>query len=155
MGSPPAGIAFNTTTRVISGTPTVAGTGTITIRASNSEGNADWTVAYTIAAPAPRAPAIPAAPTLTILGPTSIRGVGVAPDPGTEPIDSYDWRYKPTDDSLWTDRLNQTNLTQEFTGLVDGTEYEVQFRATNSVGGFSLLPVSHRHTPNGIWFRVI
>ena len=149
QGSAPAGIAFNTTTRVISGTPTVAGTGIITIRASNSEGNADWTVAYTTAAPAPRAPAIPAAPTLTILGPTSIQAVGVAPDPGTEPIDSYDWRYKPTAGSLWTDRLNQTNLTQEFTGLVDGTEYEVQFRATNSVGD-SLYSTSATTTPQTV-----
>ena len=42
----PAGIAFNTTSRVLSGTPTAAGTGTITIRATNSEGSDDWTVAY-------------------------------------------------------------------------------------------------------------
>ena len=47
QGSLPAGISFNTTTRVISGTPTAAGSGTITIRASNSEGNDDWTVDYT------------------------------------------------------------------------------------------------------------
>ena len=51
QGSLPAGIAFNTTTRVISGTPTAVGSGTITIRASNSEGNADWTVDYTTTAP--------------------------------------------------------------------------------------------------------
>ena len=49
VGTPPAGIAFNTTTRVISGTPTVAGSGTIRIRASNSVDTADWTVAYTVA----------------------------------------------------------------------------------------------------------
>ena len=49
-GSLPAGLAFDTTTRVISGTPTTAGSGTITIRASNSEGHADWTVAYTTSA---------------------------------------------------------------------------------------------------------
>ena len=51
QGSLPAGIAFNTTTRVISGTPTAVGSGTITIRATNSEGNADWTVDYTTTAP--------------------------------------------------------------------------------------------------------
>ena len=55
VGSLPAGIAFDTTTRVISGTPNVAGSGTITIRASNSEGNADWTVDFvtTLALTAP------------------------------------------------------------------------------------------------------
>ena len=46
VGSLPAGISFNTTTRVISGTPTAVGSGTITIRATNSEGNDDWTVDY-------------------------------------------------------------------------------------------------------------
>ena len=59
QGTLPDGIAFNTATRVISGTPTTAGTGTITIRASNSEGHADWTVGYTIKA-------VAAAPTVTI-----------------------------------------------------------------------------------------
>ena len=49
-GSLPAGIAFDTGTRVISGTPSATGSGTITIRATNSEGMADWTVTYTTAA---------------------------------------------------------------------------------------------------------
>ena len=48
-GSLPAGLSFNASTRTISGTPTSTGSGTITIRATNSEGSADWTVAYAIA----------------------------------------------------------------------------------------------------------
>ena len=56
VGSLPAGIAFNTLTRVISGTPTGTGSGTITIRATNSQGTADWTVAYTTAATVPAQP---------------------------------------------------------------------------------------------------
>ena len=47
-GSLPAGLSFNPSTRTISGTPTSVGSGTITVRATNSEGSADWTVAYTI-----------------------------------------------------------------------------------------------------------
>ena len=50
VGSLPSGINFNTGTRVISGTPGSTGSGTIRIRATNSEGSDDWTVAYTIAA---------------------------------------------------------------------------------------------------------
>ena len=50
VGAIPAGIAFNTTTRVISGTPTAVSSGTITIRATNSEGSDDWTVSYTTSA---------------------------------------------------------------------------------------------------------
>ena len=53
VGSLPAGISFNTSSRVISGTPTATGNGTIRIRATNSEGTADWTVTYTTAAAPP------------------------------------------------------------------------------------------------------
>ena len=49
VGALPAGITFSTSSRVISGTPTVVGSGAITIRSTNSEGADDWTVAYTIA----------------------------------------------------------------------------------------------------------
>ena len=51
VGSTPAGITFNTATRVISGAPTAVGSGTIAIRATNSEGSDDWTVTYATAAP--------------------------------------------------------------------------------------------------------
>ena len=47
VGSLPRGIAFDTSTRVISGTPTRVGSGTITIRATNAAGSDDWTVTYT------------------------------------------------------------------------------------------------------------
>ena len=46
VGSPPTGISFSPSTRVISGTPTATGSGTLTIRATNAEGSDDWTVAY-------------------------------------------------------------------------------------------------------------
>ena len=53
----PNGLTFDTSTRTIAGTPTAAGRGTITVRASNSQGNADWTVAYAFtAAPPPAQP---------------------------------------------------------------------------------------------------
>ena len=47
QGSLPTGINFNASTRVISGTPATVGSGTIRIRASNSQGNAAWTVTFT------------------------------------------------------------------------------------------------------------
>ena len=50
FGSLPAGLAFNTSTRVISGTPAEVGSGTITIRARNSAGSDDWTVDYSFVA---------------------------------------------------------------------------------------------------------
>ena len=55
VGTLPGGISFNTTSRVLSGTPTTVGTGTISIRATNSEGTDDWTASYSFVA-APFAP---------------------------------------------------------------------------------------------------
>ena len=113
----PAGIAFDTTTRVISGTPTATGNGTITIRATNSEGDADWTITYATTAPA-SAPSRPDAPTLTVDSDTQITAVGVAPNNGGDTITSYDWRYRETGPlGPWLNRFDQTNLTQIFTGL--------------------------------------
>ena len=51
VGSLPAGIIFIGLLQTISGTPTVAGSGTITIRATNIVGTADWTVDYAFAHP--------------------------------------------------------------------------------------------------------
>ena len=51
VGGTPGGIGFDPLTRRFSGTPTAAGTGTLRVRATNSEGFADWTRAYTTTAP--------------------------------------------------------------------------------------------------------
>ena len=50
VGSLPAGLNFSTSTRRITGTPTVAGSGTIRIRATNTQGSDDWTATYSFAA---------------------------------------------------------------------------------------------------------
>ena len=63
-----AGVSFDTATRVISfdEDAIVAGSGTITIRATNTEGTADWTVDYAFAGGDAEAP------TVTITAPTAI-----------------------------------------------------------------------------------
>ena len=145
-GSLPAGIAFDTATRVISGTPTATGFGTITIRATNSAGDADWTVDYTISAPA-SAPSRPAAPTLTVDSDTQITAVGVAPNNGGDTITSYDWRHRITSPlGAWVNRSNVSNLTQAFTGLEAGRTYRFQFRATNSIGDSAYSPSANATT---------
>ena len=145
-GSLPAGIAFDTGTRVISGTPTATGFGTITIRATNSAGDADWTVDYTISAPA-SAPSRPAAPTLTVDSDTQITAVGVAPNDGGDTIINYDWRHRITSPlGAWVNRSNVSNLTQVFTGLEAARTYRFQFRATNSVGDSQYSPNANATT---------
>ena len=103
-------------------------------RATNSAGDSDYSPSTTATTGAAFSPSTPAAPTLTVNSQTQITALGVVPYDGGAIISGYDWRHKRTADAGWTDRLDETNLTQVFTGLDLGTEYEVQFRATNSVG---------------------
>ena len=142
----PAGIVFDTATRVISGTPTATGSGTITIQASNSAGDADWTITYATTAPA-SAPSRPDAATLTVDSDTQITAVGVAPNNGGDTITSYDWRHRITSPlGAWVNRSNVTNLTQVFTGLEAARTYRFQFRATNSVGNSQYSPNANATT---------
>ena len=133
QGTLPAGISFNTTTRVISGTPTAVGSGTITIRARTRKVMTTGRLHTTVATAT--APSTPAAPTLTVDSDTQITAVGVAPDNGGSTITSYDWRHRVrgSGGGGWVNRTNVTNLTQVFTGLTANTEYDFRFRATNNV----------------------
>ena len=72
VGALPAGISFSTSTRVISGTPSTGGNGTITIRATNSQGSDDWTVDYATAF-------VNRPPTITAIAanPTTVDELGV------------------------------------------------------------------------------
>ena len=49
-GTLPTGVTFNAATRTFSGTPTVVGAGVLTVRATNSEGTADWLISYAASA---------------------------------------------------------------------------------------------------------
>ena len=59
VGTLPGGLSFNTATRIISGAPTMGESGTITIRATNSEGFDDWTIAYNTVSTAVLASEVP------------------------------------------------------------------------------------------------
>ena len=90
--------------------------------------------------------AIPDRPSCSLRSPgtdTSVTAVGLEPD--GDPT-SYDWRIKRTSSSIWANRLDQTSLTQTWTSLQPETEYEVQFRATNSEGDSAYSPSGIRTT---------
>ena len=140
VGSLPAGISFNTNTRVISGTPTAVTSGTITIRATNSAGSDDWTVDYTTTAAA-TVPSRPSSLSLVVDSDTQITATGVAPNDGGDTITSYDWRYRTTSPlGNWVNRFDVTDLEQVFSGLSAEQGYRFQFRATNSVGNSTYSP---------------
>ena len=118
VGSVPSGIGFNTSSRVISGTPSSVGSGTIRIRASNSEGDDDWTVAYTItAAGAPDLtvdtpisnPASPLEPGQSFILSTTVRNIGETNSPSTTTLRwrrSNDASISTSDQQIGTDGVS-------------------------------------------------
>ena len=82
------------------------------------------------------APSTPAGPTVSALDHDTLNAVWIAPDDGGSPITSYDLRYRRAGTSSWTDVADLTGLTYTITGLQPHTEYQVQVRATNAIGGF-------------------
>ena len=89
-GSLPAGIAFDTVTRVISGTPTATGTARLRFAPPTQQAMpiGRWTTP-SVRLRLPR-PAL-LLRTLTVDSDTQITAVGVAPNDGGDTITSYDW----------------------------------------------------------------
>ena len=128
VGGIPSGINFNTSTRVISGTPTTVGSGTIRIRATNSEGSDDWTVAYTTAG-------VAAGPDLTVDTPTvnptgvlipgqSFTLTAIVRNQGTGASESTTLRWRMSTDATITSSDTQVG-TDSVPGLgVGGTSSE-------------------------------
>ncbi len=120
----------------------------VQVRAANSVGESGWSTSST-ASPAPQAPDAPAAPTLTVKH-ISLGVSWTAPADNGATVTDYDVQYRVCTQSAdltcannptwgaWTDRSGETTAdtatTVTITGLTNGTAYEVQVRAANSVG---------------------
>ena len=136
-GTLPAGIAFDTATRVISGTPTAVGSGTVRIQASNSEGNADWSFSYTTeAAVVDTAPTAPNFRDLQYQTSSDrIRFRWTAPDDdGGQSVIDYRSEYHNGDGNWVELDANQTGLRSLLQNPPRGYTYSFRVRARNSVG---------------------
>ena len=105
----------------------------VQVRAGNSVGDGPWSDSAT-GTPV-GVPAAPAAPGLTA-GEGQLEVSWRAPSNNGSSIDDYDVRYRPAGGS-WTklpDTTKSTARSVTITGLRDGTAYEVQVRAGNSIG---------------------
>ena len=148
----PNGLSFDRSTRVISGTPTDAGTGTITIRATNSEGSANWTVDYTILATAPPVFANAMGDAIVLIAGTAIPSVTVPAATGA-----------PTPTYAVVGSLPDGLIFNRATRVISGTPTTapsgtITIRATNSQGtadwtaeyGPATAPVFARDTGDAI-----
>ena len=108
----------------------------VQVRAGNSVGDGAWSASATgTPVAAASVPSAPSPPTLTA-GDGELSASWSAPADNGAAIDDYDVRYRPSG-GAWTelpDASKSTATTATITGLVNGTSYEVQVRAVNSVG---------------------
>ena len=128
--------------------PTTAtgATGTLTVAVSSKD-------AYTVGTPSSASvtinrqttpPSTPAAPSLTPLSSTAIRGTWQEPA-SQKPITSYTLAYSVADKNDWTEQTI-TSTTADITGLTVNTAYDVEVKAHNSDGDSNWSPRSTAST---------
>ena len=104
----------------------------VQVRATNGNGTGEWSPSATLKA---GVPAAPAAPTLAA-GNAQLSVSWTAPANNGSAITDYDVQYKATTANTWTSHAftGTSTSTTISSGVTNGTEYEVQVRATNGNG---------------------
>jgi hypothetical protein len=166
-GSWPAGLSLNSTTGVISGTPTAAGNGTVVVvRASNTTGNGTGNVTFNISKATPTISVVPSASAITYgqalsnatlsVGNASVAGTFAFTNPTTAPLVGTSIQavtFTPTDGSNYNAVSANVSVTvgkatpvvtwSNPAGITHGTALSgAQLNASTSVNGtFSYTPV--------------
>ena len=133
----------------------------VQVRATNSVGDSIWSPPSDRRIPAAQKPDKPDAPTVSVWN-QSLRLSWTAPADNGAAISDYDVQYRactatpltcassPTWGN-WTDRSDETSsdtgTSATVTGLTNGTAYQVQVRAANSVGDSAWSDASAKKTP--------
>ena len=115
----PAGLTFNTTTRMVSGTPTTPGTPTVTYTATDDDGDAvDGTFTFTVIVAVPTGITATATANTLVVSWTAVSGAT-----------GYDVRYRVSGTNNTLGTFASTATTYTITGLTQGVAYEVRVRA--------------------------
>ncbi|MDQ0028517.1 fibronectin type III domain-containing protein [Arthrobacter bambusae] len=151
-GTLPPGLGLNTTTGVLSGTPTTAGTATFAVTATNGVSPSALTPALTITVNPATAPTVPAAPTgvTATAGNASAVVSWTAPANGGSPLTSYTVTPSSGGTALApvTVSGNPPSTTATVTGLSNGTAYTFTVTASNAVGTSPASAASAPVTPS-------
>ena len=104
------------------------------VRSKRGSTNGAWSSTQSVTTQAPlSAPARGAAPSAT--GSTGqVEWVATAPDNGGSAITSYQWRWREVGAVSWRTTVTTAGRTFTRTGLSNGTQYEAQFKAVNTIG---------------------
>ena len=118
----------------------------VRVRASNSEGDGDWSgVASGRTEVEATPPDAPAAPTLTA-GTTWIEATWSAPDDNGAAITGYDLHYRENGGN-WQDAAHSgTGTTKRIEGLAADTAHQVRVRASNARGDGDWSPAASKST---------
>ncbi len=136
----PPGLSVSTTTGLITGTLTTAGTYNAVISATNASGTGQATVVWNVVSDV-TAPTVPGGLQASILSSTSSRLVW---NPSTDTFGVSAYEVKRDAVSLGT--VSSTAMT--VSGLVAGTTYALSVRARDGAGNWSAwsTPLSHQQT---------
>ena len=95
----------------------------------------------------PEPPPAPAAPTVSETDGTTLEVTWTAPENTSPAVTDYDLRYRRKGDAAWTNHPHDgTGTSVTFTGVLQGTSWEAQVRATNAVGTGAWSPTGSGHT---------
>ena len=122
----------------------------VQVRATNSVDSSDWSTA---AAATPDAkPGKPAAPTVTVLGATSLRVGWTTPANTGSVITGYTLQQSANNGANWSpvSGVSGTSTRHDVTGLTPGTAYVFRVRATNGAGNGDWSDASTAATPNAV-----
>ena len=104
------------------------------VRSKRGSTNGAWSSTQSVTTQAPlTAPARGAAPSATGSR-AQVEWVATAPDNGGSAITSYQWRWREVGAVSWRTTVTTTGRTFTRTGLSNGTQYEAQFKAVNTIG---------------------
>ena len=103
------------------------------VRSKRGSTNGAWSSTQSVTTQAPlTAPARGAAPSATGSR-GQVEWVATAPDNGGSAITSYQWRWREVGAVSWRTTVTTTGRTFTRTGLSNGTQYEAQFKAVNTI----------------------
>ena len=126
--------------RTIAGTPDAAGTHTITITVADSDGDVDSrSFVLTVIVVETVAPGPPEAVTATVTGQNGILGSWAVPLSGGG-VHSYSLRHRREGTSAWQTLTGILGTSQQISGLLSATIYELQVQAVNNIGESAWTP---------------